>query len=164
LFIGICTSLFSAILITRVVFEWMLERKMEIPFDNSVTRNAFKNINIDFVKRRKLYYGISTAVIILGVIFYFKNGGLNLGVDFKGGRTYQVRFEKDINTEDVKHALGAAFEGAALDVKTIGGANQVKITTTYRVTDNNPNADREVEAHLNQGLGSLGLGYKIVQQ
>lgn len=164
LFIGICTSLFSAILITRVIFEWMLERKMEIPFDNSATRNAFKNIHIDFVKRRKLYYAVSTAVILVGVIFYFKNGGLNLGVDFKGGRTYQVRFEKDINTEDIKHALAPVFEGAALDVKTIGGSNQAKITTTYRVTDNNPNADHEVEEHLNQGLRTLDTPYEIVQQ
>lgn len=164
LFIGICTSLFSAILITRVIFEWMLERKMEIPFDNSLTRNAFKNINIDFVKRRKLYYAISTAIIIVGVIFYFKNGGLNLGVDFKGGRTYQVRFDEDIVTDDIKKALAPAFEGAALDVKTIGGNKQAKITTTYRVSDNAPNADHEVEEHLNQGLSTLGVKYEIVQQ
>jgi SecD/SecF fusion protein len=164
LFIGICTSLFSAILITRVIFEWMLDRKMEIPFDTKLTRNAFKNIHIDFVGKRKIYYIISTVIIIIGVAFYFKNGGLNLGVDFKGGRTYQVRFEKDMNTEDIKHALAPVFEGAALDVKTIGSANQAKITTTYRVTDNNPNADHEVEQQLNKGLGSLNTKYEIVQQ
>lgn len=164
LFIGICTSLFSAILITRVIFEWMLERKMEIPFDNSFTRNAFKNLHFDFVGKRKIYYAISTIIIILGVVFYFKNGGLNLGVDFKGGRTYQVRFEKDMNTEDVKKALTPVFEGAALDVKTIGSKNQVKITTTYRVSDNNPNADHEVEEHLNKGLATLNVSYDIPQQ
>ncbi len=149
LFIGICTSLFSAILISRVIFEWMLERKMEIPFDNKYTHGAFKNISFDFVGKRKIYYAISTVVIILGVVFYFKNGGLNLGVDFKGGRTYQVRFEKDINTDDIKKALAPVFIDAALDVKTIGSANQAKITTTYRVTDNDPNADKEVEDQLN---------------
>ena len=164
LFIGICTSLFSAILITRVIFEWMLERKMEIPFDNSATRNAFKNINIDFVGKRKVYYAISSLIIVLGVVFYFKNGGLNLGVDFKGGRTYQVRFEKDMNTDDIKKALAPVFEGAALDVKTIGSANQAKITTTFRVTDNNPNADKEVEEQLNKGLGTLNTSFEIMQQ
>jgi len=164
LFIGICTSLFSAILITRVIFEWMLERKMEIPFDNNMTRNAFKNISFDFVGKRKIYYTISTLIIVLGVVFYFKNGGLNLGVDFKGGRTYQVRFEKDMNTDDIKKALAPVFEGAALDVKTIGSANQAKITTTYRVVDNNPNADKEVEDQLNKGLASLNTTYDIVQQ
>jgi len=164
LFIGICTSLFSAILISRVIFEWMLERKMEIPFDNNMTRNAFKNIAFDFVGKRKIYYAISTIVIILGIVFYFKNGGLNLGVDFKGGRTYQVRFEKDIKTDEIKKALGAVFVDAALDVKTIGSANQAKITTTYRVSDNNPNADLEVEELLNKGLGTMNLKYDIVQQ
>ena len=166
LFIGICTSLFSAILITRVMFEWMLERKMDIPFDNSLTRNAFKNINIDFVGKRKLYYAISTAIIVLGVVFYFKNGGLNLGVDFKGGRTYQVHFEKDMNTEDIKKALEPVFPDAALEVKSIGAgaSNKAKITTTYRVTDNNPNADQEVEQQLNKGLSTLNIGYTIPQQ
>ena len=166
LFIGICTSLFSAILITRVIFEWMLERKMEIPFDNSMTRNAFKNINIDFVGKRKLYYAISTGVIILGVVFYFKNGGLNLGVDFKGGRTYQVHFEKDVNTEDIKKALEPVFRGAALEVKSIGAgaSNRAKITTTYRVTDNNPNADAEVDSLLSKGLGTLNVPFEVPQQ
>jgi SecD/SecF fusion protein len=166
LFIGICTSLFSAILITRVMFEWMLERKMDIPFDNSFTRNAFKNIHIDFVGKRKVYYVISTLIIVLGVVFYFKNGGLNLGVDFKGGRTYQVHFEKDMNTEDIKKALEPVFPDAALEVKSIGAgtSNKAKITTTYRVSDNDPNADHEVEVQLNKGLGSLNIPYTIPSQ
>jgi SecD/SecF fusion protein len=165
LFIGICTSLFSAILITRVIFEWMLERKMEIPFDTKATHNAFKNIHIDFVGKRKIYYVVSTLIILLGVVFYFKNGGLNLGVDFKGGRTYQVRFKSDINTDEIKKALAPEFEGAALDVKTIGGANQAKITTTYRVSDKDPKADQEVEDKLIHGLSKFGAtNDDIVQQ
>lgn len=166
LFIGICTSLFSAILITRVIFEWMLERKMEIPFDNNLTRNAFKNLHFDFVGKRKIYYGISTAIIILGAVFYFKNGGLNLGVDFKGGRTYQVHFDKDVNTEDIKKALEPVFPDAALEVKSIGAgtSNKAKITTTYRVSDNNPNADAEVDQQLNKGLSTLNIPYSVPQQ
>jgi SecD/SecF fusion protein len=166
LFIGICTSLFSAILITRVIFEWMLERKMEIPFDNAMTRNAFKNINIDFVGKRKIYYTVSSLVIVLGVVFYFKNGGLNLGVDFKGGRTYQVQFSKDMNTEDIKNALAPVFPDAALEVKSIGtgSSNKAKITTTYRVSDNNATADQEVDDLLNKGLGTLNTSYTIPSQ
>lgn len=166
LFIGICTSLFSAILITRVIFEWMLERKMEIPFDNAMTRNAFKNINIDFVGKRKIYYTVSSLVIVLGVVFYFKNGGLNLGVDFKGGRTYQVQFSKDMNTEDIKNALAPVFPDAALEVKSIGAgsSNKAKITTTYRVSDNNATADQEVDDLLNKGLGTLNTSYTIPSQ
>lgn len=164
LLIGIGASLFSAILITRVIFEWMLERKMEIPFDNNATRNAFKNIHIDFVAKRKVYYAISSVIIVLGIVFYFKNHGFNLGVDFKGGRTYQVRFEKGMNTEDIKRSLTKAFEGSP-EVKTIGGgSSQVKITTTYRVADNAPTADQDVEDALNNGLKTLNTKYEVVQQ
>lgn len=163
LLIGIGASLFSAILITRVVFEWMLERKMEIPFDNTFTRNAFKNVSFDFVGKRKIYYAISTIIIVLGIVFYFKNHGFNLGVDFKGGRTYQVRFEKDINTEEVKQSLSKVFDGSP-EVKTLGSANQVKITTTFRVSDNAASADQEVEDALNSGLKTLNTQYEIMQQ
>lgn len=163
LLIGIGASLFSAILITRVIFDWMLERKMPVPFDNTSTRNAFKNVAFDFVGRRKLYYVISTAIIILGTVFYFTNGGFNLGVDFKGGRTYQVRFEKDMNTEDVKHSLEKVFNGAP-EVKTVGSANQLKITTTFRMSDNSQTVDSEVEKALNEGLNTLQVKHEIVSQ
>ncbi len=163
LLIGIGASLFSAILITRLIFDWMLERKMEIPFDNNATRNAFKNVAFDFVGRRKLYYAISTVIIALGVVFYFKNGGFDLGVDFKGGRTYQVRFEKEMNTEDVKQALAKGFESAP-EIKTVGNANQLKITTTFRVADNSQTVDTEVEKVLNDGLSKLNTKYEIVTQ
>lgn len=161
--VGIIASLFSAILITRVIFEWMLERKMEIPFDTNATRNAFKNVSFDFVGKRKVYYAISTLIIVAGAVMYFKHGGLNLGVDFKGGRTYQVRFEKDMNTEDIKKSLSVAFEGSP-EVKTLGSANQAKITTTYKVSDNSATADSDAEAALNKGLSSLGAKYEVMSQ
>jgi len=164
LLIGIGASLFSAILITRVIFEWMLERKMEIPFDNSVTRNSFKNVAFNFVGRRKVYYMISAAIIILGAVFYFKNDGFKLGVDFKGGRTYQVRFEKEMETESVKKALSSVFKDASLEVKTVGSANQLKITTSYRVSDNTATVDSEVETALNEGLNTLKVNHEIVSQ
>ncbi len=164
LLIGIGASLFSAILITRVIFEWMLERKMEIPFDNNVTRNSFKNVAFNFVGRRKVYYMISAAIIILGAVFYVKNGGFKLGVDFKGGRTYQVRFDKEMETESVKKALAVVFTDASLEVKTVGSANQLKITTSYRVSDNSPTVDTEVETALNKGLETLKVNHEIVSQ
>jgi SecD/SecF fusion protein len=164
LLIGIGASLFSAILITRVIFDWMLDRKMQIPFDNSATRNSFKNVAFNFVGRRKIYYAISTTIIILGAVMYFVHGGLKLGVDFKGGRTYQVRFEKEMNTEDVKQSLKTAFKDASLEVKTVGGNNQMKITTSYRVTDNSPTVDTEVENALKDGLSTLKVKNEIVSQ
>jgi SecD/SecF fusion protein len=162
LFIGICTSLFSAILITRVIFEWMLERKKEIPFDTAATKNAFKKLAFDFVGKRKVYYIISSLIIVLGIVFYVKNKGLNLGVDFKGGRTYQIRFDKDVNTEDVKKALSNALGGSP-EVKTLGSKNQVKVTTTFRVSDNNPNTDKEVEAAIKTSLAAVPGNGEIMQ-
>ena len=164
LLIGIGASLFSAILITRVIFDWMLSRKMEIPFDNSATRNSFKNVAFNFVGRRKVYYAISSIIIVLGIVMYFAHGGLKLGVDFKGGRTYQVRFDKEMNTEEVKQSLKDAFKDASLEVKTVGGNNQMKITTSYRVTDNSPTVDTEVEKALNDGLNTLKAKHELVSQ
>jgi len=158
--VGIATSLFAAVLISRLVFEGLLARKANISFDNSVTRNAFKNIAFNFVGHRKLYYGISTAIIVLGIGFYIKNGGLNLGIDFKGGRTYIVHFEKPMDTEDVKSKLEGVF-GAEEEtqVVTAGSASELKITTTYHILDQAENADKVVEEVLNKGLATTGVKY-----
>ncbi len=159
--VGIATSLFAAVLISRLIFESMMNKKANITFDNSMTRNAFKNLAFNFVGRRKLYYIISTVIIILGVVFYVKNGGLHLGVDFKGGRTYMVKFDKQLNTEEVSKTLSANFEGEEALVKTIGTDNSLKITTPYHITDQDPNADKVVETALRKGLDGLGAKYTI---
>jgi SecD/SecF fusion protein len=158
--VGIATSLFAAVLISRLVFEGLLAKKANISFDNSVTRNAFKNIAFNFVGHRKLYYGISTAIIVLGIGFYVKNGGLNLGIDFKGGRTYIVHFDKAMNTEEVKSKLETVF-GAEEEtqVVTAGSANELKITTTYHILDQAETADKVVEDALNKGLATTGTKY-----
>jgi SecD/SecF fusion protein len=160
--IGILSSLFAAVILSRVVFDWMVEHKKEITFDNSMTRNAFKNLHFDFVGRRKIYYAISSAIIILGIIFYFKNGGFNLGVDFKGGRTYTVGFEKAMNTEDVKKSLAVSFGGEAPEVKTSGSASKLKITTSYRIKENDANVDDEIEKGLEKGLAPLNSKFEIL--
>ncbi|SOD14673.1 protein translocase subunit SecDF [Pedobacter xixiisoli] len=159
--VGIVTSLFAAVLISRLVFESLMEKKSNITFDNSVTRNAFKNLAFNFVGRRKLYYIISAVIIIFGAIFYVKNDGLHLGVDFKGGRTYMVKFDKQLNTEEVAKTLSTNFEGEEALVKTIGTDNSLKITTPYHITDQDPNADKVVETALRKGLDGLGAKYTI---
>jgi SecD/SecF fusion protein len=160
--IGILSSLFAAVILSRVVFDWMIDKKQEITFDNNMTRNAFKNLHFDFVGRRKIYYSISTAIIVLGVVFYFKNGGFNLGVDFKGGRTYTVGFEKAMNTEDVKKSLAVSFGGEAPEVKTSGSASKLKITTSYRIKENDANVDNEIEKGLEKGLAPLNSKFEIL--
>lgn len=159
--VGIITSLFAAVLISRVIFESLLSRKINISFDNKFTKNAFKNIAFNFVGRRKLYYALSTLIIIAGIGFYVKNGGLNLGVDFKGGRTYIVKFDKAMSTEEVSKKLTTNFEGEEALVKTAGTDNSLKITTPYHIQDTDANADKVVEAALKKGLTELGANYQI---
>jgi SecD/SecF fusion protein len=160
--IGILSSLFAAVAISRVVFDSMIDRKIEITFDNSITKNAFKNVAFNFVGRRKLYYIISTAIILLGIIFYFKNGGLNLGVDFKGGRTYLVHFDKGVSTEDLKTQLNPVFGDETPEVKTAGEDSQVKITTTFHIEDQDPKTDKVVEDALIKGLTPMNNKFEIM--
>ncbi|MFD0940832.1 protein translocase subunit SecDF [Pedobacter boryungensis] len=159
--VGIVTSLFAAVLISRVIFEGLLSKKANISFDNSVTRNAFKNIAFNFVGHRKLYYVISSVIILAGIGFYVKNDGLHLGVDFKGGRTYMVKFDKQMNTEEVSKKLVKEFEGEEALVKTAGTDNSLKITTPYHINDQDQNADKVVESALRKGLDGLGSKYSI---
>ncbi|RYF21168.1 MAG: protein translocase subunit SecF, partial [Flavobacteriales bacterium] len=159
--IGVVTSLFAAVLISRVIFDGLVNAKKDVSFDNSMTRNAFKNIAFNFVGRRKLYYLISIIIIAVGTVFYFKNGGLHLGVDFKGGRTYIVKFDKAMNTEDVAKKLVDNFEGEEALVKTAGTDNSLKITTPYHINDTDNNADKVVETALRKGLGELGTHFTI---
>jgi SecD/SecF fusion protein len=104
LVIGILSSLFSAIFITRMIFDWMLAKNKPIRFWNSRTKGAFKNIHIDFVGKRKLYYIVSGTIIAAGIVGFIVKG-LNFGVDFEGGRTYVVRFDKTVPTVAVIDAL-----------------------------------------------------------
>ncbi len=159
--IGILSSLFCAVLISRIVFEWLLEKRSNITFGNKYTLHAFKNIAFDFVGHRKVYYAISTVIIVLGIIFYFKNDGLKLGIDFKGGRTYIVHFDKSMDTEDVKSKLTPFFENETPEVKTAGDDTELKITTTYHITDQNAQSDKLVEDALKAGLAKTGVNYTI---
>ncbi|HXB41581.1 MAG TPA: protein translocase subunit SecDF [Bacteroidia bacterium] len=158
--IGILSSLFAAVVLSRVIFDWLINKKKNITFDNNMTRNAFKSLHFDFVKRRKVYYTISTLIIALGVVFYFKNGGFNLGVDFQGGRTYIYGFEKAMNTDDVKLALKK--EIGETEVKTAGSESKIKITTKYRINENNMEVDQEVEKAIDKGLGTLNTKFEVL--
>ena len=150
LIIGIITSLFSAIFITRLIFEYRLGKNKKVKFTSTFTDNWLRNTAVKFLEKRRTFYIISGAFIILSVGSLFVRG-LNYGIDFKGGRTYVVRFEQDVSVADVQEALTAVY-GTAPEVKTYGSNNQVKITTDYKIGDNSENIDNEVEALLMQGL------------
>jgi SecD/SecF fusion protein len=159
--IGILSSLFCAVLISRLVFEGLLHKNANITFGNKATLHAFKDIAFNFVGRRKIYYMISSVIILLGIIFYFKNGGLRLGIDFKGGRYYIVHFDKGMDTETVKEQLTPFFGNEAPEVKTAGNENELKITTTYHISDPALTADKLVEDALRAGLAKSGTKYTI---
>ncbi|MBL7884566.1 MAG: protein translocase subunit SecDF, partial [Bacteroidia bacterium] len=161
LMIGIVSSLFCAIFITRLVFDRWLSKNKAIPFSNKFTDGAFKKININFVGKRKYYYIFSTLVITAGVIAYVMKGGFSLGVDFKGGRSYVVRFDDVKPTEEVRNALEVTF-GEAPEVKTYGESTQQRITTTYLIGDESDNAEANVETKLTEGLNTLGTKYQIM--
>lgn len=153
LIIGIVTSLFSAILISRLIFEWMLKKDMPIKFSNPWSDHTFKNANFPFVKRRKIFYLLSGTFITLGVISIIVRG-FSFGVDFKGGRTYIVRFEKAVTTENVRQDLNETF-GVVTEVKTFGSADQVRVTTPYLIDNQADNADQKVESKLKEGLAKI---------
>lgn len=161
LIIGILTSLFSAIFITRLIFEGMLEKNRNIAFSIPATKDALRNTKINFVKNRKLYYIISSVVILAGVVA-FAQKGLNLGVDFKGGRSYIIRFSKEMTTPEVRDALAASL-GSGPEVKTFGKSNQMKVTTAFRIDDNSEDADKKVEEKIREGLGGIqGVDFEIM--
>jgi SecD/SecF fusion protein len=155
LIIGILTSLFTAIFITRLIFEWRLKRSKKIKFTSEASSQWLRNTSIKFLEKRKIAFIISGAFILLGIIS-LATRGLNYGIDFKGGRTYVVRFDQDVQVAGVQQALADAY-GVAPEVKTFGSADQVRITTTYKVDDDSENVDNEVEELLMKGLQNAGF-------
>ena len=154
--IGILTSLFTSIFISRLIFTRMLDKEKEISFTTKFTENFLKDTHFDFIKFRKTAYIIALVMIVISVgSLAFK--GLNLGIDFKGGRNYIVRFDQDVKVDQVREALSAVnVEGwETPEVKTYGPNGQVKITTKYKIEDNNPEVDSEIQGILYQGLNSL---------
>jgi SecD/SecF fusion protein len=148
LVIGIITSLFSAIFITRIIYDTMLKKNKTLTFSIKATENFMRNAKIDFLGKRKMFYIISGIVLTVGIGSLLTRG-LSQGIDFTGGRTYVVEFAQPVSTSDVASSLGEVF-GANPQVVTYGSDNQVKITTKFRVDE--PGVDSEVEALLFAGL------------
>lgn len=154
LIIGIVTSLFAAIFITRLIFEGQIAKDKVVSFTNKFTQGFFKDSNFDFLSRRKIFYAISSVIIIAGIISLFVRG-LSFGVDFKGGRTYVVRFDKEVSVGEIRGVLTDEFGGAP-EVKTFGSSNQVKITTSYLIEKSSDEDEALVESKLMNGLAKLG--------
>jgi len=151
LLIGIVTSLFTAIFITRLLVDWYVSGKgRKLEFSTVMTKNLFKNISIDFLRKRKIAYIVSSILVAIGLFSLFTQG-LKQGVDFIGGRSYTVRFEKMVNPSEIASELNTVF-GSGTNVKTYGEANQIKITTPYKVDVEGIEVDSEIQNKLYTSL------------
>ncbi|MEE4255439.1 MAG: protein translocase subunit SecDF [Bacteroidales bacterium] len=160
LIIGILSSLFSAIFISRLIFTSLLNKNKKVSFDNKFTRNWLANVNIDFLGMRRKAYIFSSLIILAGIVSLFTRG-LNPGVDFSGGRTFVVRFDQPVSTADIRNALTAEFEDVSPEVKTFGPTSQVKITTKYLIDDKSAEVDSIIQVKLFNSLKPFYLGQDI---
>ncbi|OKS85460.1 protein translocase subunit SecDF [Mucilaginibacter polytrichastri] len=164
LMIGIVTSLFCSLLISRLIFEWMLGKGWDIKFSNPWSSHTFKGANYAFVKNRFRFYAFSGIFIFAGIISMFTRG-FSYGVDFRGGRSYVVRFDKEVNIEGVRSALTETFgEGKTILKTYVDNKGQVGITTDYMIDDNSTSGDGKVEATLRSSLSKVNPKFQIVSQ
>ncbi len=164
LIIGILTSLFCSIFITRLFLEWIVGKWGSISFSRKFSENFLSNVKFDFIGKRKYSYIASGAVILLSIISFITLG-LNLGTDFTGGRAYTVRFDRTVSAEEVRAALDGAFvdgEASAVscEVKQYGDENQMRIVTQYKFDDTSEETTAEVDEIIYNALKSL-YSYEI---
>ena len=150
LIIGILSSMFTAIFVSRMVFEARMAKGKELSFGNKVTMNAFSNANFDFLRMKKVFYPLSGALIVVMIISFFTLG-LNPGIDFTGGRNYVVRFDQDVNATAARESVTDVFGGNP-QVKTFGNDDQIRVTVNYKVEDNSSEAEKECYEMLYKSL------------
>lgn len=160
LLIGIVTSLFCAIFLTRLFIAGGGKKGKSLPFSTSITKNWFLNIDIDFLKKRKVAYIISALAILIS-IGSLATKGLNQGVDFVGGRSYTVRFEQPVNPTEIQTKL--VQDLLSVEAKTYGSSSQLKITTNYKIEEEGTVIDDEIQAILFNNLKEYLPGGMILK-
>ncbi|MHC5309320.1 protein translocase subunit SecDF [Myroides sp. LJL116] len=150
LLIGIATSLFTSIFIARIFMDRDVLKGRTLTFCTSITKNWFTNFHFDFLKVKKYTYGLSAVIVVVSFISFFTNG-FDQGTDFVGGRTFQVKFDKEVVANEVSSTLGDAF-GVNVEAKVFGNKEQLKITTKYKVEEEGADVDLEVNQLLYKSL------------
>ncbi|MEY4462141.1 MAG: SecDF [Bacteroidota bacterium] len=153
LLIGIVTSLFTSIFIARIFIDRDIANNSNLTFSTAITKNWFTNFHFDFIKIKTITYIFSSIVVVVSLISIFFVNGLDQGVDFVGGRTFQVKFEKAIDATKVAEELSKEF-GTTVEAKIFGSEDQLKITTKYKITEEGVDVDKEVNEKLYKGLQS----------
>lgn len=162
LILGIVCSFFSSVYITRYIITTILDKRpySNITFSFAWSKNIFNNFNIDFIKNRVKAYIFSTLIIIIGFTCIFKQGGLNFGVDFTGGRAFIVAFGKAIDPSEVRDNLSHNFENQSTEVKTYGSTDVLKITTSYLINEDSEDSEEKVKRSLIGAIEkSCGVNY-----
>ena len=147
--IGIATSLFTSIFITRLCIDWMLNHKKKMNFSFPFSENFMRDAHVDFIGKRKVFYIIACCAIVICLVGVFGRG-LNRGIDFTGGRTYVVRFDQPVSAVDVRASLNEQF-GESPEVKTYGPSTQLKITTKFKVNEDGEAVNNEIAQMLYNG-------------
>jgi SecD/SecF fusion protein len=166
--IGLITSVFTAVYISHILILWMANRAIKagreknMTFETFISRDLFKGMNFDFIGKRKYSYWFSWGLIAAGAIVLFMQGGFNLGVDFKGGRSYVVEFAQPVDAGKVKEALSDNFGGKGVEVKTFNGASKLKVTTSYLVEDESITANNTVKTALETGLKDFAANSPVI--
>jgi SecD/SecF fusion protein len=167
LMIGILTSLFTAIFISRLVISWRLDKNKDLAFWTPFSKNIFVGSTVDFMGKRKVFYVISLLLLAVSV-GSMATRGFNLGVDFTGGRTYVVTFAEPVDAEEVRNVLTPLVRSEAgrdytMNVKTYGASNRLKVTTNYLIDDPTLGTDAAVEARVSEGFEQIG-GFSIEER
>lgn len=159
LVIGIFSSMFTALFITRWLLENRASKGKDIAFDTSWNRNFLKNKNIDFVSNRKKYYIFSALFIVAGIVAFVMKGGITTGIDFKGGNALIIQFDpaQNYQTEDIKKNLDGSLKESSNEVKSFGSEGQFKIVSTYLVKDDSKEAREKVKTDVLESLNKGGF-------
>ncbi len=150
LIIGIIASFISAVFLSRLIFDWWLNKDKKVSFSNSFSANVLTNANFDFLGKRKLFYAISGIIILAGLVSIFTSG-FDLGVDFKGGRSYVIEFDQAVSTDAIREELSVVF-GEESTVKKYDVDSKVQIITAYKIEDRSKTVDSLIVDKLYAGL------------
>lgn len=156
LVIGIFSSMFTALVITRWLLDYRAKKGKNIEFEFAYNKDFLRGKSIDFVGNRKKYYIISLSVIVLGVVAFIMKGGINTGIDFKGGNAYLIQFDpaKKYSVDAIKTTLDKAFPGTSNEVKTYGEAGQFRVVTTYMLNVDSSGSKEKAEREVTKVLSS----------
>jgi len=154
--IGILTSFFTAVFLSHVVYDILSQKDnmKDLPFTTRLTRNWLLHPNVDFIGNRKKWYIVSGIILLTGIVS-LSTRGLSMGIDFSGGRNYQIKFDQPVNTDEVRNLLKGAFDQNVSVISIGTDHRQVRISTNYKIADNSPTIDNEIETMIYTHLKPL---------